>query len=62
MSVRRAVDAGHRVTFDSDGAFIEDKITGENMWLRDGGGIYMLRMWVKTKSQRHEVFSRRAEE
>lgn len=47
LSVRRVVDVGHRVVFDADGSFIEDKITGERMWMKDEGGMYMLRMWVR---------------
>ena len=39
--------AGNRVVFDEDGSYVEDKVTGERMWMRDEGGMYMLKMWVK---------------
>ena len=47
LSVRKVVMAGNRVVFDQDGSFIEDKVTGEKIWLKDDGHMYMLRMWVK---------------
>ena len=48
LSVKRIVQAGNKVVFDADGSYIEDKSTGEKMWLREENGMYMLRMWVKT--------------
>ena len=47
LSVKKIISAGNRVTFDEDGSFIEDKNTGERMWLREEGGMFMLKMWVK---------------
>ena len=47
LSVRKVVMAGNRVVFDQDGSYIEDKSTGEKMWLKDEGNMYMLRMWVR---------------
>ena len=41
------VQAGNKVVFDSDGSFIEDKLTGEKMWLKEENGMYRLRMWVR---------------
>ena len=41
------VAAGNRVVFD-DESYIEDKRTGERMWMRDEGAMYALKMWVKT--------------
>ena len=49
LSVKRVVQAGNKVVFDADGSYIEDKSTGEKMWLREENGMYMLRMWVKTE-------------
>ena len=46
LSVRKIVAAGNRVVFDSD-SYIEDKQTGERMWLTEAQGMYMLKMWVK---------------
>ena len=39
---------GHRVIFDDDDAYIEDKTTGEQHWMFMDGGMYAVRMWVKT--------------
>ena len=49
LSVKRVVQAGNKVVFDADGSYIEDKSTGEKMWLREENGMYMLRMWVKNE-------------
>lgn len=32
------MDVGHKFIFDAAESDIEDKITGEKMWLRDDGG------------------------
>ena len=48
MSVKKVVAAGNRVVFDDAGSYVEDKTTGDKMWLREEGGIYYLRMWVPT--------------
>lgn len=47
LSVKRMTQAGNRVVFDSEGSYVEDKQTGEVMWLREEGGMYMLKLWVK---------------
>ena len=47
LSVKKITNAGNRVIFDNEGSYIEDKLTGEKMWLREEGGMYMLRMWVR---------------
>jgi len=52
LSVRRIAAAGHTVVFDSAGSYIIDKQSGEKMWLREEGGMYMLKMWVKAPFQR----------
>ena len=46
LSVSRLVKSGHRVVFD-DHPYIEDKTTGEVMWLTEVGGMYALKMWVQ---------------
>ena len=45
-SVYRICEAGHRVVFDSDGAYIENKSSGELNWLRLENGNYVLDTWV----------------
>ena len=48
LSVKKVVGAGNRVVFDDSGSYIEDKRSGEKMWLREDNGMYMLKMFVKT--------------
>ena len=45
------IDAGNRVVFDDDGSFIEDKCSGERLYLEDRGGMFMLKVWVKSGPQ-----------
>ena len=51
LSVAKGVAAGNRVVFEQEGSYIEDCATGEKMWLREEGGMYMLRMWVNTQEK-----------
>ena len=41
------MQSGHRVVFDSDGSYIEDKETGDVMNLKDNGQMHMLKMWIR---------------
>ena len=45
-SVKRMCASGHRVVFDDDGSYIENKATGEINWLREEEGNYMLDAWI----------------
>ena len=45
-SVKRMCKSGHRVVFDDDGSYVENKATGELNWLREEDGNYMLDTWV----------------
>ena len=47
LSVRKMTKAGNRVVFDDEGSYVEDKKTGERMWMKEEGGMYMLKMWVR---------------
>ncbi len=47
LSVSRMVKTGHRVVFDQDNSYVEDKVTGEKMWLTEENGMYALTLWVK---------------
>ena len=51
LSVKKIVAAGNRVVFDDEASFIEDKTTGDRMFLEDRGGMFMLKVWVKTSSK-----------
>ena len=57
LSVSRMVQAGNTVVFSSSGSYVEDKNTGERIPLREQGGMYMLKLWVK-----NQIFQRHAEE
>ena len=48
LSVKKMCNAGNRVVFDDEapGSYIEDKNTGEKMWLEEVGGMYALTLWV----------------
>jgi hypothetical protein len=45
-SVKKMLQAGHRVVFDSDMSFILNKCTGEVNMLREDDGNFMLDVWV----------------
>ena len=47
LSVSKMVKAGNRVVFDEDGSYIENVQSGEKVWLKEQGGMYMLKIWVK---------------
>ena len=48
LAVCKIVKAGNRVVFgDDEGSYIEDKRTGEKIWMKEEGGMYSLKMWVK---------------
>ena len=40
-SVRRMCQAGHRIVFDLEGSYVENKMTGEINWLREENGNYI---------------------
>jgi len=50
LSVHRCAQAGNRVVFAASGSYIEDEASGEVMPLREQGGMYMLKLWVKNQS------------
>ena len=50
LSVSRMVQAGNRVVFSRAGSYVEDENTGERIPLREQGGMYMLKLWVKNQS------------
>ena len=47
LSVRKVIAGGSRVVFDEEGSYIESKVTGERTWLKEQGGMFMLKMWVQ---------------
>ncbi len=52
MSVFKIVAMGNKVVFgDDDGDYIEDKATGERVWMVQNGGMYTVKMWVNTAEE-----------
>ena len=47
LSVSKVVKAGNRVVFEEEGSYVEDRSTGERLYLKEAGGMYMLKLWVK---------------
>ena len=47
LSVSKIVAAGNRVVFDPEGSYIEDMNSGEKVWMKSQGGMYMIKMWVQ---------------
>ena len=45
-SVKRMISSGHRVVFDEDGSFVQNKQSGEINWLREENGNFMMDMWI----------------
>ena len=50
LSVKKVVDTRSRVTFDQDGSFIEDRRTGQRMYLQEKQGMYVLKVWTRGES------------
>ncbi|MDA8582758.1 hypothetical protein N9L68_00965 [bacterium] len=50
LRVRKVVAAGNRVVFDDEASYIEDKRTGEKMWMQEVSGMYMLKLWIPKSS------------
>lgn len=57
-SVARICQAGHRVVFDSDGSYIEDKGTGHREWLREHNGTYVMDTWIMPAKQAEMMMMR----
>ena len=47
LSVSKIAQKQHRVVFDDEGSYIEDKATNEKLWLLERGGMYILKVWVR---------------
>ena len=45
-SVKKMQQAGHRVVFDAEMSFIQNKATGETNVLREEDGNFLLDVWV----------------
>ena len=47
LSVKKVTEAGNRVIFDKDGSYIEDKESGEKIWMTEKGGMFTIKLWTK---------------
>ena len=56
MSVHKLVEAGHTVVFSPTESFIADGNTGEKMWLRAEGGMFMAKFWVQPRPEVNSGF------
>ena len=56
LSVNGMKKNGHRVVFDDDGSYIEDKSFGERSWMYEANGMYMLKLWVSKKTSKEAGF------
>ena len=45
--MKKVCRAGHRVVFDDDGRFVEDKGAGDRMQIEEVEGEYVLDTWVE---------------
>ena len=50
LSVKKVVAAGNRVVFEPTQAYIENIKTHERMNMKQEGGMYTLKMWVKVEN------------
>ena len=56
MAVKKICKAGHRVIFDDEGSYVEDKQTGETMKVIEEDGEYVIDVWIKTGEQEKSTF------
>ena len=56
LSVNVMTKNGHRVVFDDDGSYIEDKASGERNWMHEVNGSYILKLWVSKKTSKEAGF------
>ena len=56
LSVNGMTRNGHRVVFDGDGSYIEDKSPGERSWMHEVNGMYMRKLWVSKKTSKEAGF------
>ncbi len=49
--VKKMCTSGHRVVFDDEGSYIQNKATGETNWLREEHGNYVLDIWASPSDE-----------
>ena len=45
-SVSKMVRNGNKIVFDQDGSYIENRRTGDRLWLREDNGVFVLDVLV----------------
>ena len=55
LSVHRMVQAGNTVVFSRHGSYAQDDETGERINMREQGGMYMMKLWVRNPSFRRQA-------
>ena len=48
LSVCKLVTAGNRAVFGTESSYVEDVNSGDVVWLKGRGDMYMLKVWLKT--------------
>ena len=56
MSVRKMCKSGHKVIFDEEGSYVENKETGEQLKIIEEDGEYLLDVWVRAKESNDTTF------
>ena len=49
--VKKMCKSGHRVIFDEEGNYVENKESGEQLRIIEEDGEYLLDVWIKTKGE-----------
>ena len=47
LSVIKMIKSGNRVVFDESGSYVESKTSGDRTWIRERGGMFIMKLWVK---------------
>ena len=55
LSVHRMVQAGNTVVFSRNGSYAQDDETGEKIYMREHGGMYLMKMWVRNPTFRGQA-------
>ena len=53
--MKRMMATGHRVEFDGEGRYVENKYSGEITWLREEHGNFVLDLWIMPREQFDEM-------
>ena len=56
MSVKKICKNGHRVVFDEEGSYVENKWTGKKIKVEEEDGEYVLDVWIYTGGEKETTF------